>query len=156
MATRQPPRRSSRAVRRPRGKRSKILPGFKKRARRSQRPTDRREIGDRVPPGEGGAGHSSALGSSFKQSGLGKVPIGTALLLGQQDGSGRHRTSLSRGLRAVLAPGLTFFDLGRPASGLACYALQASLVGWLPGALWAAFARRQLAKKQTQLAARLR
>jgi len=37
-----------------------------------------------------------------------------------------------------------------------CYALQASLMGWLPAALWAAFVRRRLAQKQRLLAARLR
>ena len=69
---------------------------------------------------------------------------------------GRHRTRLFPGPRAVLLPGLTFFDMGRPASGLVCTALQASLVGWLLAALWAAFARRQVVNKHKRLAARLR
>ena len=92
----------------------------------------------------------------FGQSGLGTVSTGSALLLRKQDRGRRHGTSLFLGVRAVLLPGLTFLDLGRPASGLVCYALQASLVGWLPAALWATFARRQVVKKHKRLAARLR
>ena len=57
---------------------------------------------------------------------------------------------------ALLLPGRTFFALGRPGSGLLCYALQASLVGWLPAALWAAVAARRVKRKQLVLAARLR
>lgn len=60
---------------------------------------------------------------------------------------------------AVLLPGLAFFTIGRPFSGLACLALQASLIGWLPAAVWAASATRQFQisrEKQRALAARLR
>jgi hypothetical protein len=57
---------------------------------------------------------------------------------------------------ALLLPGLTFAAMGRPAASLVCYALQASVVGWLPAALWATSARRQVARKHSQLAARLR
>jgi len=39
---------------------------------------------------------------------------------------------------------------------LICYVLQASLVGWVPAALWAAFAQGQVTKKARLLAARLR
>lgn len=66
------------------------------------------------------------------------------------------RTGPGRLLTAVLLPGSTFADMGRPAASLVCYALQASLLGWLPAVLWAASARRHVAQKQKQLAARLR
>jgi hypothetical protein len=55
-----------------------------------------------------------------------------------------------------LLPGRAFFAMGRPVSGLLCYALQASVVGWLPAALWIAFAQRRVERKQLTLAARLR
>jgi hypothetical protein len=155
MAARKRRQRPSRAVRRSKGKRSEALPGLKKRARGRHRSPDRGEVEGRVPSGEGSASDSPTTGSDFKQSGLGTAALVGALPLGQRGWKRRHGTSPSR-LTAVLLPGLTFFDLGRPASGLVCYALQASLVGWLPAALWAALARRQLAKKQRQLAARLR
>ena len=57
---------------------------------------------------------------------------------------------------ALLLPGQAFFAMGRPVSGLLCYALQASVVGWLPAALWMVFAQRRVERKQLTLAARLR
>ena len=57
---------------------------------------------------------------------------------------------------AVLLPGLAFISMGRSIPGLICYALQASVVGWLPAALWATYATRHGERKQRQLAARLR
>ena len=57
---------------------------------------------------------------------------------------------------AVLLPGLAFVSMGRQVPGLICYALQASVVGWLPAALWATYATRHVERKQRQLAARLR
>ena len=56
----------------------------------------------------------------------------------------------------LLLPGRAFFAMGRPASGLLCYALQASVLGWLPAALWMVFAQRRVKRKQLILAARLR
>ena len=77
--------------------------------------------------------------------------------------NGRHnravRDSLTRPLTAALLPGPAFFAIGRPGIGLVCLALQLSVVGWLPAALWAAHAtRRQRASRERQraLAARLR
>ena len=66
------------------------------------------------------------------------------------------RTGQGRLLTALLLPGLTFVEMGRPAASLACHALQASLLGWLPAVVWAGSARRHVARKQKQLAARLR
>jgi len=57
---------------------------------------------------------------------------------------------------AVLLPGLAFLGIGRTRSGLACLALQATLVGWLPAAIWATRAMRQVQQKQRALAARFR
>jgi hypothetical protein len=53
-------------------------------------------------------------------------------------------------------PGRVFFAMGRPAPGIVCCVLQASLLGWVPAALWAIRAERHLADKQRGLAARLR
>ena len=97
-----------------------------------------------VPPGQGGAGKNPTPNTTLRQSGLGK---------GQR---AQERTSLFRTLKVVLLPGRTFFDLDRPTAGLICYVLQASLVGWVPAALWAAFAQGQVTKKARLLAARLR
>ena len=69
------------------------------------------------------------------------------------------RDSLTRPFAAALLPGPAFFAIRRPGTGLVCLALQLSVVGWLPAALWAARAtRRQRANRERQraLAARLR
>lgn len=59
-------------------------------------------------------------------------------------------------MQTALLPGRMFFALGRPISALACCALQVSLLGWVPTALWAFRAERAVANKQRGLAARLR
>jgi hypothetical protein len=56
----------------------------------------------------------------------------------------------------VLLPGRVFFAMGRRVPGIVCCVLQASLLGWVPAALWAVRAERHLAAKQRGLAARLR
>lgn len=67
------------------------------------------------------------------------------------------RQSASRRLSiAALLPGLAFVSMGRPVPGLICYALQASVVGWLPAALWATYTTHNGQRKQRSLAARLR
>ncbi len=66
------------------------------------------------------------------------------------------RTGLGRVLATIVLPGSIFAEMGRPAPSLVCYVLQASLVGWLPAVVWAFSARRRVAQKQSQLAARLR
>ena len=43
-------------------------------------------------------------------------------------------------LIAFVLPGLTFFTIGRPVSGLRCLWLQIALVGWLPATIWAVYA----------------
>src|SRR5689334_20997669 len=48
----------------------------------------------------------------------------------------------------ALLPGRVFFAIGRPVSGVVCCVLQASLLGWVPAALWAFQARRRVADKQ--------
>ena len=59
-------------------------------------------------------------------------------------------------VRTALLPGRVFFAMGRPVPGLVCCVLQASLLGWVPAALWAFWAKRGAATKQRSLAARLR
>ena len=72
----------------------------------------------------------------------------------QAGGQGRGG-DLVRLSAAVLLPGPAFFTMGRLGPGLACLALQVSLVGWLPAAVWAARATRQMQRRRA-LAARLR
>ncbi len=59
-------------------------------------------------------------------------------------------------LTAVTIPGRAFFAMDRPIPGMVCLGLQASLVGWLPAAIWAACATSRVQRKQRALAARLR
>ncbi len=46
-------------------------------------------------------------------------------------------------LIAILLPWLAFFTIGRPIAGIVCLVLQVTLIGWLPGAIWAAYAVSQ-------------
>jgi hypothetical protein len=59
-------------------------------------------------------------------------------------------------LPTALLPGGVFFAMDRPLPGFVCYVLQASLLGWVPAAIWALRAERRVAEKQRSLAARLR
>lgn len=67
-----------------------------------------------------------------------------------------HRFARLGSIPTALLPGRAFFAMGRPVPGLVCCVLQASLLGWLPAALWAIRAERRVANKQRGLAARLR
>ncbi len=44
---------------------------------------------------------------------------------------------------AILLPFLLFFTIGRPIAGIICLILQITLIGWLPAAIWAAYALSQ-------------
>lgn len=44
---------------------------------------------------------------------------------------------------ALLLPWLSFFTIGRPISGIICLALQLTLVGWVPAAIWAVYSLSQ-------------
>lgn len=46
-------------------------------------------------------------------------------------------------LLAIFLPFVAFFTIGRPIAGLVCLALQLSLIGWLPAAIWAVYALGQ-------------
>jgi hypothetical protein len=46
-------------------------------------------------------------------------------------------------LIALLLPWLAFFTIGRPIAGLVCLVLQITLIGWIPAAIWAAYAVSQ-------------
>ena len=70
--------------------------------------------------------------------------------------AGEQRQSLMRLLTIVMVPGRAFFAMDRPVPGLVCLGLQASLVGWPPAAIWAAWATKRAQQKQRALAARLR
>ena len=43
-------------------------------------------------------------------------------------------------LIALLLPWLAFFTIGRPFAGIFCLIAQITLIGWLPAAIWAAYA----------------
>ena len=43
-------------------------------------------------------------------------------------------------LIAIFLPFLAFFTIGRPIAGIICLLLQLTLIGWIPAAIWAAFA----------------
>jgi uncharacterized membrane protein YqaE (UPF0057 family) len=44
---------------------------------------------------------------------------------------------------AILLPFAAFFTIGRPIAGIVCRLLQITLIGWLPAAIWAAYALSQ-------------
>ncbi|OSQ46828.1 YqaE/Pmp3 family membrane protein [Thalassospira alkalitolerans] len=46
-------------------------------------------------------------------------------------------------LIALLLPWLLFFTIGRPIAGIICLILQITLLGWIPAAIWAAYALSQ-------------
>lgn len=46
-------------------------------------------------------------------------------------------------LIALLLPFLLFFTIGRPLAGILCLILQLTLIGWIPAAIWAAYALSQ-------------
>lgn len=46
-------------------------------------------------------------------------------------------------LLAIFLPFLAFFTIGRPIAGFICLILQITILGWLPAAIWAAFAVSQ-------------
>ena len=46
-------------------------------------------------------------------------------------------------LISLIFPWLTFFTIGRPISGIICFFLQISLIGWFPATIWAIFALGQ-------------
>ena len=67
-----------------------------------------------------------------------------------------QRQGLMRLLTVAMVPGRAFFAMDRPVPGMVCLGLQASLVGWLPAAVWATWATKRVRQKQRALAARLR
>lgn len=46
-------------------------------------------------------------------------------------------------LIAIVLPWLAFFTIGRPFAGIFCLILQVTLIGWIPAAIWAAYAVSQ-------------
>ncbi|EEC8807827.1 YqaE/Pmp3 family membrane protein [Escherichia coli] len=51
-------------------------------------------------------------------------------------------------LIAFLLPGLTFFTIGRPLTGIFCLVLQITLLGWIPATIWAVYALSQYKTEQ--------
>ena len=46
-------------------------------------------------------------------------------------------------LIALILPWLLFFTIGRPIAGIVCLILQVTLIGWIPGAIWAVYSLSQ-------------
>ncbi|WP_213765609.1 YqaE/Pmp3 family membrane protein [Caballeronia sp. dw_19] len=46
-------------------------------------------------------------------------------------------------LLAIILPWFQFFTIGRPLSGIVCLALQLTIVGWIPAAIWSVYALSQ-------------
>jgi len=46
-------------------------------------------------------------------------------------------------LLAIFLPFLAFFTIGRPFAGIICLALQITVLGWMPAAIWAVYALGQ-------------
>ncbi len=46
-------------------------------------------------------------------------------------------------LLAIFLPPVVFFTIGRPFAGILCLILQITLIGWIPAAIWAAYALSQ-------------
>jgi uncharacterized membrane protein YqaE (UPF0057 family) len=44
---------------------------------------------------------------------------------------------------ALCLPWLAFFTIGRPFAGFFCLALQMTVIGWIPAAIWAVYALGQ-------------
>lgn len=44
---------------------------------------------------------------------------------------------------AIFLPFASFFFIGRPFAAIFCLALQVTLIGWLPAAIWAVYALGQ-------------
>ncbi len=44
---------------------------------------------------------------------------------------------------AILLPWLQFFTIGRPVAGIVCLVLQITVIGWIPAAIWSAYALSQ-------------
>ncbi|GLR13387.1 hypothetical protein GCM10007907_21770 [Chitinimonas prasina] len=44
---------------------------------------------------------------------------------------------------AIFLPFMLFFTIGRPIAGLICLILQLTVLGWIPAAIWAAYALSQ-------------
>lgn len=46
-------------------------------------------------------------------------------------------------LIAIILPWFAFFTIGRPFAGIACLILHLTVIGWVPAAIWAAYAVSQ-------------
>ncbi|WP_459570646.1 YqaE/Pmp3 family membrane protein [Cupriavidus sp. 8B] len=44
---------------------------------------------------------------------------------------------------AIFLPWFQFFTIGRPFAGIICLLLQLTLIGWIPAAIWSAYALSQ-------------
>jgi hypothetical protein len=46
-------------------------------------------------------------------------------------------------LLALILPWFQFFTIGRPIAGIICLILQITIIGWIPAAIWSAYALSQ-------------
>ena len=143
----------------PTQKRSKALSSFKRtRNRNLLAHPGHDEFGPRVRSGKEAAGDGMKVVPDFRQPNPvagSMAPNLAGLIAGPRKENGRKGASRVRLPVAVMLPGLTFYRMGRQLPGLICHLLQGSIVGWLPAALWATYATRQVERRQRSLMARL-
>lgn len=60
--------------------------------------------------------------------------------LGRDDDTGGQIVRL---ILALLLPWAQFLTIGRPIAALVCLVLQLTLIGWIPAAIWSAYALSQ-------------
>jgi uncharacterized membrane protein YqaE (UPF0057 family) len=51
-------------------------------------------------------------------------------------------------LLALILPWLQFFTIGRPISGVICFLLQITIIGWIPATIWSVYALSQFKTDQ--------
>ena len=44
---------------------------------------------------------------------------------------------------AIFMPFLQFFTIGKPISGIICFILQFTIIGWIPAVIWSVYALNQ-------------
>ena len=137
----------------------KALPGSSSaKDRKKERQRIRlKSVAHRRTHGEAGPSHPTVAHSRRE---LDTVPSGmvsaVAVHASPSKAGGERQDWFKRLLITTMVPGRVFSAMDRPISSLVCVGLQASLIGWLPAAIWAAFATTRVRRKQRALAARLR
>ena len=131
-----------------------------------QRPKPRKKRDHRVrpsfavegPPGGRAEQDRPGIAHHLQDPAIASGNVASAAAVHSRPGNAGEKRGhgIMRLLITAAVPGRAFFAMDRPTSGLVCLGLQASLVGWLPAAVWAAYAVARVQRKQRALAGRLR